>query len=62
MDREKDAEKFMRRAKDEADDLDDTPLWPSGLDPVKRESISVVGDLIDQTAKARTAGLLPARE
>jgi carboxyl-terminal processing protease len=59
VDREKDAEAFMRRAKDEADDLDDTPLWPSGLDPVKRESISIMADLIEQTEKARTAGVLP---
>lgn len=54
VDREKDAEAFMRRAKDEAEDLDDTPLWPSGLDPVKRESISVLADLVEQTEKART--------
>ena len=60
VDREKDAEAFMRRAKDEADDLDDTPLWPSGLDPVKRECISVIADLVEQRDKARTAGLLPA--
>jgi carboxyl-terminal processing protease len=59
VDREKDAEAFMRRAKDEAEDLDDTPLWPSGLDPVKRECISVMGDLIDSTEKARMAGVLP---
>ncbi len=58
VDREKDAEAFMRRAKDKADDLDDTPLWPSGLDPVKREAIAVLGDLVEQTEKARTAGLL----
>lgn len=60
VDREKDAEAFMRRAKDKADALDDTPLWPSGLDPVKRESLAVVMDLVDQRDKARTAGILPS--
>ena len=59
VDREKDAEAFMRRAKDKAEVLDDTPLWPSGLDPVKRESLSVMIDLADQRDKARTAGILP---
>jgi carboxyl-terminal processing protease len=49
---------YMRRAKDETADLDETPKWPTGLDPVKRESISVLGDLIDLTENARMAGLL----
>ena len=62
VDREKDAEAFMRRAKDKEDDLDDTPLWPSGLDPVKRESLSIVADLVDQLDKANTAGILPEGE
>lgn len=61
VDREKDAEAFMRRAKDKEDDLDDTPLWPSGLDPVKRESLSIMVDLVEQQDKARTAGLAPAK-
>jgi carboxyl-terminal processing protease len=59
VDREKDAEAFMRRAKNKAEALDDTPLWPSGLDPVKRESLAVMIDLVDQRDKARTAGILP---
>lgn len=59
VDREKDAEAFMRRAKGEAEDLDDTPLWPSGLDPVKREGLNIISDLIDLTGAARTAGVLP---
>jgi carboxyl-terminal processing protease len=62
VDREKDAEAFMRRAKDKEDALDDTPLWPSGLDPVKRETLEIIGDLVDQRDKARTAGILPAEE
>jgi len=49
---------FMRRAKDEAEDLDETPKWPTGLDPVKRESLSVLRDLVDLTESAKLAGLL----
>lgn len=48
---------YMRKAKDENADLDDTPKWPSGMDPVKRESLSVMRDLVDLTENARTAGL-----
>jgi carboxyl-terminal processing protease len=48
---------YMRKAKDENADLDDTPKWPTGMDPVKRESLSVVRDLVDLTENARTAGL-----
>jgi carboxyl-terminal processing protease len=58
VDREKDAEAFMRRVHDEEEDLDDTPLWPSGLDVVKREGLAIVEDLIEQTELARTAGVL----
>ena len=58
VDREKDSEAFMRRAKGETDDLDDTPLWPSGLDPVKREGLHIISDLIDLTEAAQTAGLV----
>lgn len=49
---------YMRRAKDEVEDLDETPKLPSGLDPVKRESLSVLGDLVDLTENARLAGML----
>lgn len=49
---------YMRRAKDEADDLDETPKWPTGLDPAKRESLAVLKDLVDLTENARLAGLL----
>jgi len=47
---------FMRRAKDETADLDDSPKWPSGLDPVKRESILLLKGLADLTENARLAG------
>lgn len=53
-----DAGDYMRRAKDETEDLDETPKWPTGLDPVKRESLAVLKDLIDLTENARLAGLL----
>jgi carboxyl-terminal processing protease len=49
---------YMRRAKDEAEDLDETPKWPTGLDPVKRESMLVLRDLVDLTENARVAGLI----
>ena len=49
---------YMRRAKDETADLDETPKWPTGLDPVKRESLSVLKDLVDLTENARLAGML----
>ena len=49
---------YMRRAKDETEDLDETPKWPTGLDPVKRESLAVLKDLVDLTENARLAGLL----
>lgn len=43
---------FMRRAKDATADLDETPKWPSGLDPLKRESLAVLKDLVDLTVSA----------
>jgi carboxyl-terminal processing protease len=48
----------MRKAKDKTDDLDQTPRWPSGLDPVKRESLMILRDLIDTTDNARMAGMI----
>lgn len=62
VDLEKDREAFMRRAKDETDDLDDTPLWPSGMDPVKREGLHVLADLVELTEAARTAGIQEPRQ
>ncbi len=49
---------FMRRAKDETEDLDETPKWPTGLDPVKRESLMVLGDLVELSENARLAGMV----
>ena len=49
---------YMRRAKDETAELDQTPKWPTGLDPVKREALAVVKDLVELTENARLAGIL----
>ena len=48
---------FMRKAKDETEDLDDSPKWPTGLDPIKRESIAVMRDLVELSENARVAGV-----
>jgi carboxyl-terminal processing protease len=48
----------MRRAKDDVEDLDETPKWPTGIDPVKRESIEVLRDLVELSENARLAGLI----
>jgi len=49
---------FMRRAKDQNEDLDETPKWPTGLDPVKRESLAVLNDLVTLSENARLAGVI----
>ena len=49
---------YMRRAKDETADLDETPEWPTGLDPVKRESLFVLQDLVELSENARMAGVI----
>jgi carboxyl-terminal processing protease len=56
IDREKDKESYMRKAKDGVADLDDTPEWPSSLDPVKREGIHILADLVEAANQARVAG------
>lgn len=48
----------MRRAKDETAELDDTPQWPSALDPHKREGIMILGDLVETTRNAKLAGAI----
>ena len=47
---------YMKKAKDETAELDDTPSWPSALDPHKREGLKILGDLVETTNKARVAG------
>jgi len=49
---------YMRRAKDKTEDLDETPKWPTGLNPVKREALAVLRDLVDLSENARMAGLI----
>lgn len=49
---------YMRRAKDETEDLDETPKWPTGIDPVKRESLAVLKDLVDLSENAKLTGIL----
>lgn len=58
FDPSKEDDEFMIRAKDAAAELDETPRWPSGLDPHKREGVMILGDLVDVTRNARMAGLL----
>jgi carboxyl-terminal processing protease len=62
VDRERDAEANMRRAKDVVADLDDTPEWPSGLDIVKRESIEILSDMVELTEKAESVANLEKAE
>ncbi|MFT3990520.1 MAG: carboxy terminal-processing peptidase [Luteolibacter sp.] len=47
---------YMRKAKDETAELDDSPKWPTGLDPVKRETIFILSDLVGLTENAKLAG------
>lgn len=49
---------YMRRAVDATEGLDDTPKWPTGLNPEKREAIHVLTDLISLTDNAKMAGIL----
>lgn len=49
---------YMRRSKDDEEDLDTTPEWPSRIDPVMREGMAILGDLIELTNRAKTAGIL----
>ncbi|MCW1912761.1 carboxy terminal-processing peptidase [Luteolibacter sp. GHJ8] len=51
-------EGYMRKAKDETAELDETPPWPSALDPHKREGVQILGDLVDVTRNARMAGMI----
>ena len=48
----------MREAKDGVKDLDETPEWPSGLDPIKREGIHILSDLVEATKRAAMAGAI----
>ena len=58
----KENEEYIRRAKDPIAELNDAPDWPSGLDPIKREGIKVLDDLVDATENARLAGVTSKKE
>ncbi|MGJ8724267.1 MAG: carboxy terminal-processing peptidase [Roseibacillus sp.] len=47
VDRERDSQAIILRAQPKAADLSATPGWPSGLDPVKREALTILDDLVD---------------
>jgi carboxyl-terminal processing protease len=49
---------YMRMAKADEEELDDTPEWPTGIDPVKRESLHVLRDLVEVTETARMTGII----
>ena len=51
VDRKEDDKRHMRRAKNDLEDLDDTPEWPSGIDAGKREGLNVLLDLVSLTSK-----------
>jgi carboxyl-terminal processing protease len=57
----KETEEYLRRAKDPITELNDAPTWPTGLDPIKREAMRILQDLIDSTERARVAGILPSK-
>lgn len=54
-DPEKDTSQFMKMAEDPTAELDDAPDYPSGLDPELRESLNILGDMI-QFAKESAGG------
>jgi carboxyl-terminal processing protease len=53
-----DDDDYMKRAVNEIAELDITPEWPSGIDPVKREGIAILDDLVKMTNQAKMAGVL----
>ncbi|MEN8694180.1 MAG: carboxy terminal-processing peptidase [Akkermansiaceae bacterium] len=58
FDPKNDEDQYMRREKSEIDQLDDTPEWPSGIHPVKREGMKVLLDLIEVTKSSEANGTL----
>jgi hypothetical protein len=50
---------YMRRAVNELDEFTEGPEWPSGVGPVKRESIAIAIDLIGLTEESRLAKKTP---
>ena len=63
VDRERDSQSFVLQAPRKAADPASFPDWPSGLDPVKREGIAILEDLIDaRKAEVELAELKKAVE
>ncbi|MGJ8677292.1 MAG: carboxy terminal-processing peptidase [Akkermansiaceae bacterium] len=58
LDYDEDKDNYMIHAKNDLEELEDNPEWPSSLDPVKRESIHILSDLIQATQDARAVGTL----
>ena len=54
-------ERHFRMFKDKFDDLEDSPEWPSGIDSVKREGLSILRDLTDAGNKDRVV-VVPKEE
>lgn len=48
---------YMRRVRDEAEELDQTPKWPTDLDLLKRETLYILRDFVELTENARVAGV-----
>jgi len=48
-----DDESYMLKAENKEEALDVTPEWPSRMDPVKREGIAILNDMIDLTINAK---------
>lgn len=48
----------MRKAEEDFADLDDTPKWPSHIDPVKREGMAILTDLVSLVEAGKMAGVI----
>ena len=46
---------MLRKEEKEDEDLDDTPEFPNGLKPMKREALEIISDMIDIEAAQKTA-------
>ncbi len=53
FDPSKEDESYMLKAENKEEDLDITPEWPSRMDPVKREGMAILNDLIALTIEAK---------
>lgn len=58
LDLENEEDDYVRSAVDEVADLEKKVSWPSGIDPVKREGLHVLRDLLDADRAKRIADFL----